>query len=400
MKKILISIIVPIFNSQQYLKQCIDSILVQTYTNIEIILVDDGSTDMSSQICDAYTVKDNRVKVIHKKNGGNTSARKSGLNLVSGDYIAFVDSDDWIDDRMYEEMVNIIMQSKANIVASGCYEEYLDKTVQDINLIEPGNYRDSKLEMDFYPVMLYSGIYYRFGILPYLCNKLFEKNIIINSMLELDERIHNGEDAVCLFPCMLKAKCISVTEKCWYHYRIREDSICRTVDERFFENMGLVYNKLRDAFIISPYAKVLMKQLKYYMMRLTFVGTEMLFGLRYNPPSLFPYEIIEKGSNIILYGAGDIGQSFYKQLENTKYCNVVLWVDRDFNRYENFNLPVASLDRIGNMEYDYIVIAICDEPIAQQVKDNLIHIGLEESKIIWKKPFVIDAADSFVEMDN
>jgi len=400
METMLISIIVPIYNSEHYLKQCVDSLLKQSYKNLEIILVDDGSTDLSAKMCDEYATLDSRVKVIHKGNGGNTNARKAGLRRAAGDYIGFVDSDDWIDEKMYEEMLKLLIRSDADIVVSSCYEEYTYKTVHDINYIGAGVYRGLSLQNDFYPVMLYFGIYYQFGILPYLCNKLFKKAIIFDTLLALDERIYNGEDAACLFPCMIKAQCVSVTEEGWYHYRIRDDSICRTTDEKFFENIRFLYNALREAFIASAYSEVLMKQLRQYMMRLTFIGTEMLFGLRYNPPCLFPYEIIDKGVNIILYGAGDIGQTFYKQLESTKYCNVVLWVDRDFNRYVNLNLTVTSLDMIGKVEYDYIVIAIYEEHIVQQIKVNLIQIGIAESKIIWKKPTVIVATDSFVEMDS
>ena len=93
----LISVIVPIYNTELYLDKCMQSILNQTYRNLEIILVDDGSTDNSSQMCDLYAGKDSRIRVIHKENGGQSSARNVGLNVCTGDYISFVDSDDWIE---------------------------------------------------------------------------------------------------------------------------------------------------------------------------------------------------------------------------------------------------------------------------------------------------------------
>ena len=100
-----VSVIVPVYNAEKYLAECVDSILAQTLRDIEVILVDDGSTDTSPAICDAYAGKDSRVKVIHKANGRAASARNAGMKIVQGEYVAFVDSDDWISPDMYEQML-------------------------------------------------------------------------------------------------------------------------------------------------------------------------------------------------------------------------------------------------------------------------------------------------------
>ena len=104
-----ISIIVPVYNVEKYLEKCIDSILNQSYQNLEIILIDDGSTDNSGSICDEYKKKDQRVQVIHQKNQGQSSARNAGLNIAKGSYIGFVDSDDWIEQNMYEKLYKNII---------------------------------------------------------------------------------------------------------------------------------------------------------------------------------------------------------------------------------------------------------------------------------------------------
>lgn len=116
MKKPLISIIVPVYNIEEYLPRCIDSILGQSYDNIEVILVDDGSTDRSGKICDEYLKRDNRVVVLHKNNGGSSSARNAGINIANGDYVGFVDSDDYIEETMYEKMVQAILETGCGIV--------------------------------------------------------------------------------------------------------------------------------------------------------------------------------------------------------------------------------------------------------------------------------------------
>lgn len=111
MKKNVISVIVPIFNISKYLDKCIESILNQSYSDLEIILVDDGSSDNSGSICDYYATMDKRIRVIHKENGGLVSARKAGLEIATGEYIAFIDGDDWIDAEMYSEMLELCIKN-------------------------------------------------------------------------------------------------------------------------------------------------------------------------------------------------------------------------------------------------------------------------------------------------
>ena len=115
MKKL--SVIVPIYNVEQYLKKCLNSIVNQTYKDLEIILVDDGSPDGCPQLCDEYASLDNRIKVIHKKNGGLSSARNAGLDIATGDYVTFVDSDDYLETDIYEKVINIFEDHSADIVS-------------------------------------------------------------------------------------------------------------------------------------------------------------------------------------------------------------------------------------------------------------------------------------------
>ena len=125
----LISVIVPIYNVEAYLDKCISSIMTQTYTNLEILLVDDGSTDRSSEMCDAYACIDSRIKVIHKVNGGQSSARNVALEVCCGKYISFVDGDDWIEADMYSVLVEQLEKLDADLAICGRYDgdEYSNK---------------------------------------------------------------------------------------------------------------------------------------------------------------------------------------------------------------------------------------------------------------------------------
>lgn len=124
-----ISVVIPVYNVEKYLSKCIESVINQTYWNIEILLINDGSTDNCGLICDKYAVKDNRVRVIHKENGGLSAARNIGLGLANGHYIAFLDSDDYIDSEMYETLVDALENADADIAACGFKEVYQNKTI-------------------------------------------------------------------------------------------------------------------------------------------------------------------------------------------------------------------------------------------------------------------------------
>jgi glycosyltransferase involved in cell wall biosynthesis len=126
----LITVIIPVYNVETYLRKCIDSVVNQTYKNLQIIIVDDGSTDLSGAICDEYAKKDNRIVVMHKDNGGLSSARNAGMEIAKGQYISFVDSDDWIELTFYEEMMDFIDKYSVDIVMCGA------KVIKDSAYIE------------------------------------------------------------------------------------------------------------------------------------------------------------------------------------------------------------------------------------------------------------------------
>lgn len=124
-----ISVIVPVYKVEPYLRKCLDSIVDQTYENLEIILVDDGSPDNCGAICDEYAAWDERIRVIHQKNGGLSAARNAGLRIATGNYLGFVDSDDWVEPKMFEELFQGLTQAQADIAVCGRYEEYKDHQI-------------------------------------------------------------------------------------------------------------------------------------------------------------------------------------------------------------------------------------------------------------------------------
>lgn len=212
MREDLISIIVPVYNVEKYLEECVDSIINQTYKNLEIILVDDGSTDNSGKICDEYKEKDNRIVVIHKKNGGLSSARNEGMKYAKGAYLQFVDSDDYMDNDMVEMLYNMIITESADI--SMC-SHYILKNGNIYSDATNGKYVFSNEEA-LEELLLDRTI--RF----YAWNKLFRKELF-EDVCYPEGRLF--EDILAMPEVFAKAKKIAFEDVPKYYYRQREGSI-------------------------------------------------------------------------------------------------------------------------------------------------------------------------------
>lgn len=207
----LISVIIPVYKVEQYLNQCIDSIVSQTYKNIEIILVDDGSPDNCPYICDDWKRKDPRVKVIHKKNGGLSDARNAGLDLASGDFIGFVDSDDWIEPDMYEKLLKVLIDENADISSCGTIDSYDNS---ERNRSFPYSVGGSELFLK----MIYKDT--TFPVSTW--NKLYRKKCWETLRFPLGKIC---EDAFTTYLLVDNANKIVQIPDLLYHYRIRENSI-------------------------------------------------------------------------------------------------------------------------------------------------------------------------------
>ena len=168
MKQEKISVIVPVYNGERYLKECIDSIRNQIYPNLQIIIVNDGSTDNTSVVCEQYARIDKRIQVVNKENAGLVAARKTGIEHASGKYIGFVDADDWIDKDMYESLLNVMEKYQCDLAASGNYRQFGENYTIDKNMLPEGVYHRAEMEQEVLPYMLYNGSYFQMGVLPQL----------------------------------------------------------------------------------------------------------------------------------------------------------------------------------------------------------------------------------------
>lgn len=219
-----ISVIIPVYNTKKYLEKCIQSVLNQTYQNLEIICIDDGSTDGSGDILDAFAKKDSRVKVIHKANVGVSAARNDGLRIATGAWIGFVDSDDYIAEEMYETMMRTNEGQGADIVACGYY---FDNNGQ-CNVVENRKSVPTKVvnTRDFLLYIYQRDVYKAVG--GYLWSRLFQKNLIVAETGELKvafpEEYGIGEDIIFLARVLINSQKSLYIEKPLYYYVQRENS--------------------------------------------------------------------------------------------------------------------------------------------------------------------------------
>lgn len=249
----MISIIVPIYNKEKYIHECMETLLNQTYRELEIILVDDGSTDSSGKICDQYAVQDSRVKVIHKPNGGLVSAWRAGSVEATGDYISYVDCDDWVDLDMYEKLVACTSGRDDEIISSDYVIERTDGTQTYIyQNIASGEYVGEKIKEDVIPLLW--GLEER-AICRSRCMKLFSSQLIRDNARYGDKRLRFSEDTSLTIPCLLDAGRIYVMDhEAMYHYRFVDDSMVHGYDKTMLESIELVQD-ITEKAISDKYLK-------------------------------------------------------------------------------------------------------------------------------------------------
>ncbi|AET70507.1 glycosyl transferase [Desulfosporosinus orientis DSM 765] len=388
-KEPLISVIVPIYGIESYLGLCIESLLRQTYSNLEIILVDDGSPDRCPEICDLYARKDSRIKVIHKKNGGLVSARKAGLLASTGEYVGYVDGDDWVGPEFYEALYTELAVCGADIAAAGLSRDLFNQSVHFCNSLPLGIYEGEKLDF-LKRNMLSYGSFYRPGITTYVWNKLFKREILFDCQLSVDDRITIGEDAAVTYPALMRCKKVCVTDNVAYHYRQREDSMLKKVAS--FESEALQLKYLYE--YMSAFAGEYEGREEYEEADLRAQVDDYVLGncimrsggrIPHHEAGFSAFDPKYYGKDILLYGAGTFGQQLMNRIKEGGHCNVVKWVDDDYWEYRRCCMDVDHVESITKAKYDYILIATVDGFAAEKRIRKILDCGVSEAKVLTVK---------------
>lgn len=373
----LISIIVPVYNAERYLEQCVNSIQNQTYTNLQIILVDDGSTDSSSALCEKLAALDRRIEVVHQKNGGVVSARKTGVRLAKGDVVGWVDADDWIETDWIASLVGLWMDTKADIVAAAHFHDIGMDGKQVGNRIAEGVYNRKEI----LPKMMYTGEFFTYGITPQLYTKLIRREILLKTQMQVDERIIAGDDAAVVYPSVLMAEKICISNVCGYHYVQHSSSITKKGYSNEVERIKRLIEYLRKVFAEEKVLEVMDFQLDAY--------EKYLLALRqisvFDEYILTPFGGIACGSRVVVYGAGVLGQKIYQYIKSSGKAVVCAWLDRNWKVYRESGFEVDDPENITELKgkYDYVIIANITQKSAFSMKNYMKELGVEDRKIRW-----------------
>lgn len=383
-KGVAISIVVPIYNAKAYLAECIESIIGQSHHNLEIIIVDDGSNDGSELMCDEFADKDDRIKVIHRENEGLVSARREGARVATSQWISFVDSDDWIEKDMFEKMlVKAEECSNPDIVVARSFHEKSNLCFQRRGVITPGVYQGNALS-DIIPRMIMGDESGEWGIEGSAWGKIYNRELLVSVLDRIDDRITYGEDGALVYGMIPRCSSIVVMDDCFYHYRIHSGSMATSYKLDTFERLKLLKDYYEKEFtelgIWNQQKAGVHKILIMFLMQ----AMKAIYGLDLGYQ--FPFGLVDDSDRIVLYGAGVVGKCYYNSLKTAGYTNPAMWVDRNFEELCRQGYPVSSPEEMQRIEYDHILIAIEGKENYERIKKELVEMGVDDRKIVWKAP--------------
>ena len=431
-----ISVIIPNYNEEKYIEECLQSLLAQTFDEFEIIIVDDGSTDNSVSIIKKYMEIDSRISLIEQKNQYAGAARNHGMRIATGDYLCFLDADDFFEPNMLEALWKKAIETDADIVICDCYT-YDNET---------GEIAEKKGSLD---LMFLEGVSKVFNYRdlstrifqissPEVWTKLYKRQFVIENKLEF-QNIKKFNDVFFSLLSMVSAKRIVCIQDRLIKYRINNPESLQGIKDRkenildFFSAVILVKEKLTNKnvyeeveqslinLVLSVCVDNLYKQenLTGFLQLYEFIKNKIFVELdiavrpreffyflyeerqnimRYDAVEylfhsyrklrtsreifVFPYKELFAARNIIIYAAGEKGKAYYRQIMGSGYYKLVAWVDKNYKRYENSNLQILPPEVITEKEFDKVIIAIEDLRIKKEAADYLISLGIAKEKII------------------
>lgn len=375
-----ISVVVPIYNVERYVSKCIESIQNQNYKNLDIILVDDGSTDNSGMICDRYAQSDKRIRVIHKENGGQISARKAGIDIAVGDYIIAVDGDDWIEEDWVDGLVKYSSISE-------CDMYYMDGILRETNgqcydtamNLENRLFLGAEIENNVIPMLL------QFECGPIKKIKLdavswaYKRELIKKQVKYVDNRLTICEDMVLVTRCIMNSNTLEIIPGGRYHYIQRLDSMSANP---ISEELALLIERELLFFLDETNASSKTKKIYKEMLNLnlSYINYDMLIQRSENGIPFFPQ--VKKGSKIIIYGAGRVGRNISKYVKKNNDYELVAIIDQNADLIDG----VQDINVVDELEYDYIIIASIVGQYIVSMQNELQKHNVEQSKIAVMQP--------------
>lgn len=381
----LLSVIIPVYQAEETIERCVKSVMRQTYDHMEIIIIDDGSTDQSFQIGKNLAEDDNRVRVIKKEHAGVTAARKAGVEMASGEYITFVDADDWIEEKYFEQLMTDI--DDADVVITEYYvieKENQQEAVSDQHL-EAGLYLGKEME-SIVEKLITPG-----GIASSLWNKVMKASLLRAAIPRVSDEIYLFEDLAIMLQVLMAAEKVRIAVVPGYHYCMNLKSLMHSRHKDYLLNLHYLFQFLHTLLESCAYQERLMKGFYRYM-RLWVLQAPYYLDLRLKDMAVqfqdlyFPYFGRLKNARIILYGAGYVGMSYFYHIRNDKEMELVAWVDKQPETCRGKEIfEVCSPGIIRKIGYDYIILAVREERHAVEIKSELVNEGVPLNVILWNK---------------
>ena len=242
------SIVVPVYNVEPFLRQCVDSILAQSFTDFELILVDDGSPDSCGAICDGYAAADARVRTSHQANTGLAGARRTGLEAARAEYVGFVDSDDWVEPAWLATVRDGLERGNSPDIV--LFDHRRDTSMPPVPLfLQPGYYDKARLEREVYPYMLWDARRRPFGtqLLPaYIPLRIARRQLLLDHYIDRDVKLPLFEDMAMAYECLYHADSLWFCPERLYVYRVRESSLLHAYRPDFFREIQLCFGYMRS----------------------------------------------------------------------------------------------------------------------------------------------------------
>lgn len=394
-----VSIIIPIYNKAEYLDCCLKSIKEQSYSNIEVIMVDDGSSDGSGDICEGYADSDDRFVYVKNEHSGVTRTRFKGVSLATGENILFCDADDWIDKDYVSELVNEIGDCDA---ITGGY------IVFDPSVNIPGSLMDrGQNKCRYEPIGIAAGIYEKekyklflcavfdhsesspYTIPGYMWGSMWKKELVNKVFAEWGDEefsIPLCEDLLFSHCYYLHASKVRIIPFTGYYYRLDGNDEHDKDTTRWIKSTIKVFEYLRNKMAESENEKEWMHDLNKEFV--FFMGTWLSNFIYENklfegPIGYWPYFGRLYNKRVVLYGAGKVGKMFRRYILRDGEARLVAWVDKNFEEYRREQKQVDDISKIKDVSFDYILIGVGEKEMADEIKRELLQFGVDEDKILW-----------------
>lgn len=375
-----VSIIVPVYNKEKYLTSCLTSIEGQTYKNIEVLLVDDGSVDGSADICKMIVKRDRRFKYVYQKNCGQIPTRQRGLQISTSEYVTFIDADDRIKENYIETLMKPINEDEElDLVTSGLIYNEKNKSWIQKDSIAVGIYDEIKIK-HMLDKVIYNVAVDTQGIIHSMSGKIFRKNLLERTFTYINPKLTLWEDGITVFTYICMSKKIKIMDYAGYFYIQYDDSTIHSIrddDISTIEDLKNNYIEVSKEFHVYEITK---KEIAKQISLAYAVAIGRIFGLKYNMQYEIPVEMQMGKWNIVIYGAGKRGNELKEQLDEYENIHIVDWIDINYKNIHREH-EVHGIEGIEKLEFDGIIIAIENRKVVHEVIDALLSMGIEYRKI-------------------